>query len=115
MARKLCLGSLRETACNFNFLALTKSPLVSADRSYGDLSSWHWNPGVGPWGGAGSLTPEISLQNFYPVHMGGGSAHFSSVPLLPVWMNVASLIPLFPDFHSTQYLMVLSDGCPIFL
>ena len=29
------------------FLPPTQSPLVFASRSCGDLSSWHWNPGMG--------------------------------------------------------------------
>ena len=38
--------------------------------------------------GLGLLTPEISLQNFYLPHVGMGSAHSASAPLLPVWMDV---------------------------
>ena len=49
------------------FLPPTQSPLVFAARSYGDLSSWHWNPGLGGADvGLGLLAPEISLPNFYP-------------------------------------------------
>ena len=29
------------------FLLLPQPPLVFRYRSYGDLSSWHWNPGLG--------------------------------------------------------------------
>ena len=34
------------------FFPLTQSPLVFAARSYGALSFWHWNPGLGSlvWG-----------------------------------------------------------------
>ena len=35
-------------------------------------------------------------------------------PLLPVWMGVISLILWLWDFHSTWFLMVLSDGWSIF-
>ena len=45
-------------------------------------------PGVG----LGLLTPEISLQNFYPPHIGEGPARSTSAPLLPVWMDALSLI-----------------------
>ena len=47
--------SLNKFVCGFvkrnclglqNFLLLTQSPLVFAARTYGDLSSWHWNPGL---------------------------------------------------------------------
>ena len=32
----------------------TQSLLVFAARSCGDLSSWHWNPGLGAWCGSGT-------------------------------------------------------------
>ena len=47
--------SLHKSMCGFferkclriqHFLPLTQSPLVFAARSYGDLSSCHWNPGL---------------------------------------------------------------------
>ena len=43
--RRNCLGLQK-------FLPVTQSPLGFAARSYGDLSSWHWNPGLGGlvWG-----------------------------------------------------------------
>ena len=81
--------------CRFlkkNFLGLQKclsqthSPLFFAARNYGDLFSWHWNPGLG------LLTPEISLLNFYPPYVGERLAHFTSVLLLPVFMDMVSLI-----------------------
>ena len=55
-------------------------------------------PGIGTleWGagvGLGLLTPAISLLIFYPPHMGEGPAGSASVPFLPVWMDVVSLIP----------------------
>ena len=48
--------NLSEFMCGFfkrncmglqKFLPLTQSLLVFAARSYGDLSSWHWIPGLG--------------------------------------------------------------------
>ena len=50
------------------------------------------------WGGGpdvvlGLPAPEMCLLNFYPPHLGEGPAHSVSVPLLPVWMEVVSLIP----------------------
>ena len=49
-----------------NFLPLSQSSLVFASRSCGDLSFWHWNPGLGGTGvGLGLLTPKISLPIFY--------------------------------------------------
>ena len=64
--------------------------------------------GILGWGlvGAGLLAPQISLPNVHPPHRGEGQDYSSSVPLLSVWMDVVSLIPLFSDFHSTPYLMV---------
>ena len=64
--------------------------------------------------GLGFLTPEISVLNFYPPHVGEGPACAASVSLLPVWMDVVSLIPYLSDFRSTRFLVVLSDGCSIF-
>ena len=40
-----------------------------------------WGPGVG----LGLLTPEIPLQNFYPLHVSEGPAYSTSLLLLPVW------------------------------
>ena len=48
-----------------------------------------WGTGVG----LGPLTPEISLLNFYPPHVGEGTDYSTSAPLLPVWMDLISLIP----------------------
>ena len=43
--------------------------------------------------GMGFLTLEVSLPNFYPPRVGEGPAHFVSLPLLPVQIDVVSLIP----------------------
>ena len=32
-------------------------------------------------------------SNFYPSHVGVGPACSTALPLLPIWMNVVSLIP----------------------
>ena len=72
---------------------LAQSPLFLSHRLWGftflALESWAGGPGRG----LGFLTPEISLLNFYPLHVDVGPAHSASVPLLPVWMDVVSLIP----------------------
>ena len=52
------------------FLPLTQSLLVFASRSSGDLSSWHWNPGMGGlvWGWDSSLPryqPGIFIQHMW--------------------------------------------------
>ena len=52
----LCTGPLGGTSWDSRSPHLTQaqSPLVFTDRSYGDFSSWHWNPGLaGGWCGAG--------------------------------------------------------------
>ena len=64
--------------------------------------------------GLGLLALEISLLNFYPPHVDVGPACSASAPLLPVWMNVVSLILYLSVFQSTQFLTVLSDGCSLF-
>ena len=47
----------------------------------------------GPCVGLRLLSPKISLPNFYLPHVDMIPAHSGSVPLLPVWMEVVSLIP----------------------
>ena len=83
--KKNCLGLQK-------FLLPTQSPLVCAARSYGDLSSCHWNPGLGGlvWGGDSSL-PRYSSRIFSH-DMWVGPTCSTSVPLLPLWMDVVSLI-----------------------
>ena len=98
------------------FLPPTQSPLDFAARSCGDLSSWHWNPELGqgmPGVRLGLLAPKITLLNFHLPHVSAGPAHSTSMPLLQVWMYVVSLVLYLSDFHSTQFLMVLTDGCSI--
>ena len=41
----------------------------------------------------GLLAPKIPLPDFYPPHLDVGPAYSVSAPLLPVWMDVVSLIP----------------------
>ena len=52
------------------------------------LEPWAGGPGVG----LALLAPEIAILNFHPPHVGEEPAHSMSVPLLPVWMDVVSLI-----------------------
>ena len=73
---KCVYGFFKENCLGLQkFLPLTQSPLVFAARSYGDLSSWHRNPGLGGVD-MGLLAPEISLRNFYPPHMDVGPSPF---------------------------------------
>ena len=55
-------------------------------------------PGTGPWAGGtwcGARTPHSQdiPSTFYPPHVDVGLAHFTSATLLPVWIDVVSLIP----------------------
>ena len=93
--------SLSESVCGFfkrnclglqKFLPQTQSLLVFAARSCGTYLPVTGTLGWGPGVGLGLLTPELSLLNFYPPHVGEGPAHSTSVPLLPVWVYVVFLI-----------------------
>ena len=72
--KRNCLGLQK-------FFLLTQSPLVFVARSCG-----------GPSVGLGLFIPEIYPLDFYSPHVDVGPAGSSSVPLLPVWMDVVSLI-----------------------
>ena len=52
------------------------------------LKPWTENPGMG----LGILTPKIFLLNFYPPHVDVGPAQSMTAPLLPIWIDVVSLI-----------------------
>ena len=53
------------------------------------LEPWAGGPGVG----LGLLAPEISLPSFYLLNVVVRPTHSLSLPLLAVWIDVASLIP----------------------
>ena len=100
--------SLSKSVCGFfkrNFLGLqkfllpTQSLLDFAARSYGDLSSWHWNPGLRGlvWGWDSSLL--LSLLNFYPPQLDVGPGFSASPPFHPIRMDVFffnSIVVRFP-------------------
>ena len=84
--KRSCLG-LQE------FLPLSQSLPGFSTRKCGA-----YLPGTGTlgWGtgvGLGLVTYKISLPKFYPLNMGEVPAHSASAVLLPVWMDVVSLIP----------------------
>ena len=63
--------------------------------------------------GLGSLIPKVSLLIF-TYHMSVLDCLFyisTSLSLLPIWMNVTSLIPWLSDFHTVDFLMILGDSC----
>ena len=81
-----------------------QSPLVFTARSYGDFSSWHWNPGLGGliWGWdtsllRGKLHSQDIHPDFYPPHVGMGPALSVSLPFPPVlmWLLLFKKIYLF--------------------
>ena len=124
-----CPGAESQSGCvlyvespeNQQFLLLHQTLLVFTARSYGDLSSWYWNPGLdcAVWPGAGIAHSPGSPPNFYPLHVNVGlpiplppllhatlslrasPSISTSPPLLHIWMNVASLKPWLSDFHTT--------------
>ena len=109
LSKTMCV-SLRGTAWS-----TTQYPLIFAARCYGESSSWHWNSGGWPvWGWDSSLL-RYSSQIF--IHQRGcGTSLVHAPPLLPVRMDVVSLISPLSYFHSTQFLMfwvmvVLYFGC----
>ena len=90
----VCVGSLRGTGWGSRRFFHSLNPCwVLQPKVVGT-----YLPGTGTlgWGacvGLGLLTCEISLPNFYLPHAGVGPARSASAPLLPVWMDVVSLIP----------------------
>ena len=92
------------------FLLLPQSPLVFAARNYGYLHSWSWNPGLGSlvWGWD-CLLPRCPSRFLSTTHECGTFCSSASLrlsmspPLLPIWMNVASLNPLWLDSHTARF------------
>ena len=79
----------------------------------GDLSSWHWNPGLGfPGMGLRLLAPKISLPNFYPHGYGASLFHIHSPPTSLYGYGMFSSIVVRLPFN--WFLMFLSDSCSIF-
>ena len=87
-----CVGSLRGNFGLQQFLPNSIPAGIFSQEMWGliflALETWAEGPGMG----LGLLAPEISLLNFYPPHVSVGAAHCTSVPLLPTWMDVVSLI-----------------------
>ena len=75
------------------FLLPTQFPLVLQPEVGGTYLPGSGTLGWEAWLGLGLFVPKISLPNFYPPHVVEGLACSMSVPLLPVWMDVVSLIP----------------------
>ena len=89
-----CVGSLRRTALGpQKFFHRLNPHWFLQPEVVGTYLPATGTLGRGAWYGAGLLAPEIFLLNFYPPHMGKRLAGSMSVPLLPVLMDVVSLIP----------------------
>ena len=97
--------SLSKSMCGFfkgnslglqNFLPLTQSLLVFVGQKLWGLIFLALEPWAGV-PGMGCLAPEISLPNFYPPHVDVGPAYFTSLSLIPIWMDVVSLILYLSD------------------
>ena len=73
------------------FLPLPQSSLVFTSRSYEDLSSQHWNPGLCGLTWAGIAHSQGIPPNFYPLYVNVGPP----VPILP--------LPL--PLHATPHLL----------
>ena len=102
----MCLGRSMYRFCKGNCLGLQKfllptQSLLVSEKLWGltflALEPWAGGPGAG----LRLLIHKISLPNFYLPHVGVGPARSVSVPLLPVLMDVVSLISQLSDFHST--------------
>ena len=76
-------------------LPLTESLLVFADKSYGYLYLCYWNPGLGGqvWGWDSSFPRYLSLILIHHTWVHMGPVCYTSLTLLPDWMDVVSLIP----------------------
>ena len=93
LSKSVC-GFFKEKCIGFQkFLPPTKSPLGVQPEVMGTYLPGTGTLGGGPSMGLGLLTPKISLLNFYPPHVRVGPTHSVFQHLLPVWMDVVSLIP----------------------
>ena len=94
-----CVGTLKGTAWGLQ-KPLPHSASISAGftaRSYGDFSSWQWNPVLRLWCYAGTphssggcLCSQDIPPDFKPPHMDVGQTHSTFLPLLPstMWLLI---------------------------
>ena len=105
------------------FIPLPQPPPVFTASSYESSSFWCWNPGLCGLAGAGiahsqgihpnfinhmwmwdcPVPPVISLPLPHYHHTMSSQPQIPSPPLLPIWMNVASLHFWGLDFHTVQH------------
>ena len=72
----MCVFLKRNCLVPQQFLPLTQSLLPFVARSYGDLSSWYWNPGVGGWCGSGTPHSSDITAEFLFTTCGCGASPF---------------------------------------
>ena len=97
--------------------------LIFTARTYGDLSSWWWNPGLCSlaWGWDCSLLRyplnfyppqvDVGLPMLPPPPLCGTPRLQASPSLLPIWINVASLNSWLPTPIQLNFLTVLGVIC----
>ena len=104
------VGSIKGTASGSSSLLHQLNPTGFCSQRLWGLIFLALKPWArGAWCEAGTPHSKISLLNFYPPHVGVGPACSMSATLLPVWMDMVSLILQLSDFHSTRFPTVLSD------
>ena len=105
------------------FLPPSQPPLIFTARNFGDLSSWHWNPRLCGLAWVCDHLLQKYPSQFLSTTCECGTTHFAAAltasppisttpPLLPIWMNVASLNPWLSSFHPAQF--DNSSGCYLF-
>ena len=88
-----CVGSLRGTAWDSRSFFYQLNFCWFCSQRLWWFFSWHWNPGLEVWCGAGNPhSQDIPPEFFSSNNVNVGPAHSTSLPLLPVWMDVVSLI-----------------------
>ena len=108
LSKPMCGFSKRSCWVLQKFLSLTQSPLVFAARSYGDLSSWHWNPWLWylMWG-CGSSSPRYPSWIFIHHTRCGTSPFCISTP--PTSLSGCGFFNfMVVRLHSVWFLPVLS-------
>ena len=99
----------------WQFLPPPQTPLALTARSYEDLSSWCWNPGLWSGLGLGSLPPVVSFHHTWMWHCPlchcHISAHLQVVAPSAFLDECGFLNTWFSDFHTTQF----PDGSECYL
>ena len=93
-----CVGSLRGAAWDsISFFHQPNPQWFMPPEVVGTYFPGTATLGWGAWCGAGTLCSHDTPPKFVSTTHGWGTAHPMFAPLLPVWMDVGSLIPLLSD------------------